>query len=509
MRILLSTLALSCSLAACDRKDNKPYRHTPVAKQSNNQQLTDKAVLESELDLNEYSLIGSRFTGTYLTIHDSQIYNVDEQEELMEPLQMVYQKNGSAEEIVVVSLPKRPQHLSAINEDYLLLSRPSYDYYDSATYTTKSFPADGFLINSKTGSSWKIEDFMPLPGSVQAVSDGFHKKLVFIGRRSNSDYQPCADDKDKELYNWISDESFCSSSLSGENDVVVSIDYTDLSQVTLTPLTTAIQNENILKFFFDQNGNILLKTEFRQSLGDNSYTYTDRIYAIVQNGQSPLINIAPTLSDDQWRSSRLHQDALGRIWYVKHNYTDYKNVIELYQLSITIRQGRAVVDEQLVGSASLENTPYFRGDVYSQFIHGNLHIIVGDTVIQLNGATQEVKAYSDGEYEQYVIKTIAHETSGQLLNWYRLTNSQFHQFKVFHTASMEELNIDSSMLYGEVLVESIHEDELGVVHFTMVEADKVRHYSYHADILQIKLIKTERRDVDNRIRILVEVKPIN
>ncbi|HYX38561.1 MAG TPA: hypothetical protein VE954_36120 [Oligoflexus sp.] len=169
------SLSVAALLLACGEHKSK-HSPDPVAPSANP---TSPQTLPN-LGNKQYTAVRAQFKGSYIGVVDGQLYNFDSQQNAGEPLQFVFANAADASDTLMAVLERRPQRIDVINEDFVLLQRPDY------RYGQVKFAQDCYLINIKTGSMWKFDEFFPEINTFQTVESGASKKLLFVGRKKGS-----------------------------------------------------------------------------------------------------------------------------------------------------------------------------------------------------------------------------------------------------------------------------------------------------------------------------------
>jgi hypothetical protein len=506
----LISLTIVALLFACGEHKSKNNPADPITTDTT---LTPTAPGLPDLGNKQYSAVRANFKGSYIGVVDGQLYNFDAAQNAGEPLQFVFANVKDASETILTTLERRPQRIDVVNEDYVLLQRPQYEYYSRTTNQQMKFAQDCFLINIKNGSMWKFDEFFPVLNTLQVVENGASKKLLFIGRKqsdANSGWMSLDLKKDYN-YNEGADGGYSRSMPASSPKVLVSIDFSDSKQVTLRPISSGL--DNIASYLTDANGNVLAQTEYTTS------PTQPRVLAILQNEQAPVeVTMNNASITDNSYDNRIVVDSKDNFWRFSRQ-------------SIPTASGYTIKAERLVLARDLDNRPAllplasvtqdinnysfrFEGQAWNGTYKGNeLFSFTGLLAVTDNAASKlqliNDSALTMGSFRQTMAAVDA--THGKVLSYLEAHSNGSPYMMVYDLADLAAAKAtsftpESKSLYGAV--KSVTARKAGGFDIETLDGPQANLYTFDSVSSQASLVQSSRLETDNRVRILVPVTAI-
>jgi hypothetical protein len=507
----LISLTIVALLFACGEHKSKKRPADPVAPNTTNTQTPPGL---PNLSNKQFTAVRANFKGSYIGVVDGQLYNFDAAQNPGEPLQFVFANVKDASETMLAALERRPQRIDVVNEDYVLLQRPHYQYYSKSNYQQVNLAQDCYLINIKNGAMWKFDEFFPVLNTLQVVQSGSSKKLLFVGRKKaaeGSNSWMSLDLKKDYNYDASAESGYSMSMPASSPKVLVSIDFSDSQQVTLRPISSGL--DNIASYLTDANGNVLAQTEYTTA------STQPRVLAILQNEQTPVevtINNA-NMSQNSY-DNRIVLDSKDNFWRFSR------------QSNSTV-SGYTIKAERLILARDLDNRPAlmplatvtqtisnysFRFDGLTwngTYKDSELFSFTGLLAVTDPAATR-LQLINDAALASGFLKqTMAavDTTNGKVLSYLEAYSNGSPLMMVYDVADAAAgkasiIAPESKSIYGALKSLTARKD--GGFDLETLDGPQANLYIYDSVAAQAALVESIRLETDNRVRVLVPVTAI-
>jgi hypothetical protein len=459
----------------------------------------------------QYAMVQANFKGSYIGVIDGQLYNFDAAQNPGEPLQFVFSNVKDATETLLATQERRPQRIDVINDDYILLQRPHYQTYNGST--TVEFQQDCYLINIKTGSMWKFDEFFPEVNTLQVVENGASKKILFIGRKhDDGTYNGWSILDFEKDYNYkVGKEGGYSRSLPGNSPrVIVSIDFSDSKQVTLRPISSGV--DQVHTYLADAQGNVLAQTY-------STATTQQRVLAILQNEQSPVeVTINNVNISEYSYEGRVMLDSKRNFWRFSRQ-------------SNPMASGYLVKAERLILARDLDNRPAlmplataaqaisnynfrFDGGVWNGRYKDNEIFTFTGLLALTDAAASKLVLLNDPDLATGNLKqTMAavDTVNGKVLSYMEAYSNGSPMMAVYDLADTEApkttaIAPESRSIYGALRSLKARSD--GGFDLETLDGPSANSYTFDAVKNEAALVKSIQFETDNRVRVLVPVTAI-
>jgi len=512
-------LSLVGLLFACgDHSSKNPAQNPALPTQGPGTETPVKSPAKP-VDLKLYSAIQANFQGKFIGVSDGQLYNFDEEQKPTTAVQFTFANNQDASQTILSELPRRPQRIDIVNDDYVLLQRPEYHYQSGAPeYKTVEFAQDCYLINVKSGLIWKFDEYFPLVSSLQTVESGASKKLLFIGLKKIPEGEGAQgwlsiDLKKDYNYDTTKENGYSHSYPYSSKKTIISVDFSDTQQVTLRPISSGV--EDIEQFIADPQGNVLAQT------GWNSR----RTLAIMQNDQTPTevtINNAG-FSNDSTYESRVVRDSKKNFWRFSRAYSATSNNYQVKAERLALMRdldNRPALMPITTLSQSTVGYPSYRFDTnvwsssyksHELFAMAGILMIVNPDLTDLQLVTTDVPSLANH---------MQHHTSGidvvngKVLSYLKPFSGgagypSFLEYDLsdLSAPSVKNFTPDSKSVFGDIL--NITGQKTGGIALETLDGPTKNLYQYDGLSGAFTLEKSVRAETDNRVRILVPVTAID